>query len=161
MDPGYRKALRGYKNSCFGNKSTLKSWGIAEFVSAAAVSQRFSVSHIPSPRRQPCCHCLFLQANLPAHHLLWEPPWEQGRAHAGVGQPYPGASKVEGAVLHREMSGQREQELLRLGEPRAPTPVTQPPPLDALPFCSTAVTQKGTYCPNLTPAPAAGVCLSI
>lgn len=121
------------------------------------MSQWFSVRPTPSPRREPCCHCLFLQANLPAHHLLWELPQEQARAYAGVGQPYPGASKLEGAALHRDVRTERAAAAAAAGRAPAPTPVTQLPPLRALPFCSTAVTRKGRECT----APAAGVCLSM
>lgn len=151
MDQGYRKT-QGYRNSCFGNKSTLKSWGIAEFVSAAAVSQRFSVNPTLSPGRQPCCHCVFLQANLPAHHLLWEPPQEPARAHAGGRAAPPWSERAGGSsAASRDV---RTEGAAAAAAGRAPSthtcdtaPCTPCPPV-LQHGCNTE--GQGMYCPNLT-----------
>lgn len=120
---------------------------MAEFVSAAAVSQRFCVSPTPSPRRQPYCHCLFPQANLPAHHLLWDRLGNRPGSTQGSG-----SRALEPARWReqrcRERCPDRESRAAAAAAERAPaaTPVTQPPPLCARPFCSAALTREGREC---------------
>lgn len=87
------------------------------------------------------------------------PPWEQAREHAGLGQPCPGASEVEGAALQGEMSGQREQSCCCCWEsPSSHTCDTAPSTL-----CSPLLQRgpntggQGMHCPSLSPAPAAGL----
>ena len=142
MNLSHRKAQRAQKNSCFGNKSTLKSWGTAEFVRAAAASPWLSVSPVPSPGRQPCCHCLFLQGKPTAHLLLWERPRERGWSHAGVVAAAARSQRGGGAVLcpRRDVTTGRARTAARA--PHAYT-CNKAPAAQCPSFCTVALPRTG------------------
>lgn len=88
-----------------------------------------------------------------------------GPRHTQGQAALPWSREVEGgggsSAAWRDVRIERAAAVL-LGEPPAPTPVTQPPALCGLLFCSTAVTRRAAnVLPQPDPCPAAGVCLSM